>query len=91
MTGKQLEKRLDKVHITVNKNAIPNDPEPPFRTSGIRVGTPAVTSRGMKEEDMYRIAELIYLTAAEYPEKAEEVRAEVRKLCERYPLYNNGF
>ncbi|NLM60993.1 MAG: serine hydroxymethyltransferase [Clostridiales bacterium] len=91
VTGKQLEKRLDKVHITVNKNAIPNDPEPPFRTSGIRVGTPAVTSRGMKEEDMYRIAELIYLTAAEYPEKAEEVRAEVRKLCERYPLYNNGF
>jgi glycine hydroxymethyltransferase len=91
ITGKQLEKRLDKVHITVNKNAIPNDPESPFTTSGIRVGSPAVTARGMKEEDMYKIAELIYLTAHDYPQKAEEIRAEVRKLCERYPLYNNGF
>lgn len=90
ITGRQLEKRLDKVHITVNKNAIPNDPESPFRTSGIRLGSPAVTARGMKEEDMYKIAELIYLTAHDYPQKAEEIRAEVRKLCERYPLYSNS-
>lgn len=90
ITGRQLEKRLDKVHITVNKNAIPNDPESPFRTSGIRLGSPAVTARGMKEEDMYKIAELIYLTAHDYPQKAEEIRVEVRKLCERYPLYSNS-
>lgn len=87
ITGRTLEKRLDKVHITVNKNAIPNDPESPFRTSGIRVGSPAVTARGMKEEDMHKIADLIYMTTAEYPDKADEIKAEVLKLCRKYPLY----
>lgn len=87
VTGKQMEKRLDKVNITVNKNAIPNDPESPFTTSGIRVGSPAVTSRGMKEDDMRVIADLIYLTATEYPAKADYIRSEVAKLCEKYPLY----
>ena len=71
ITGKQ-RKRLDKVHITVNKNAIPNDPESSFTTSGIRVGSPAVTARGMKEEDMYKIAELIYLTAHDYPQRRKK-------------------
>jgi glycine hydroxymethyltransferase len=87
ITGRTLEKRLDKVHITVNKNAIPNDPESPFRTSGIRVGSPAVTARGMKEEDMHKIADLIYMTTAEYPDKADVIKAEVLKLCRKYPLY----
>jgi glycine hydroxymethyltransferase len=88
VTGKQMEKRLDKVNITVNKNAIPNDPESPFTTSGIRVGSPAVTARGMKEDDMRIIAGLIYLAATEYPQKADYIRSEVAKLCDKYPLYN---
>jgi len=87
ITGKQLEKQLDEVHITVNKNAIPNDPQSPFVTSGIRVGTPAVTSRGLKEEDMVKLAELIYLTTVQFEEKADYIRSEVAKLCEKYPLY----
>jgi len=88
VTGKQMEKRLDKVNITVNKNAIPNDPESPFTTSGIRVGSPAVTARGMKEDDMRIIADLIYLAATEYPQKADYIRSEVAKLCDKYPLYS---
>lgn len=87
ITGKELEKRLDEVFITVNKNAIPNDPQSPFITSGIRVGTPAVTSRGMKPEDMAVIAECIYLTASDFENKADEVRAKVEALCKKYPLY----
>lgn len=87
ITGRTLEKRLDKVHITVNKNAIPNDPESPFRTSGIRVGSPAVTARGMKQEDMLKIADLIYMTAAEYPDNMERIKEEVLTLCKKYPLY----
>lgn len=87
VTGKQLEKRLDAVHITVNKNAIPNDPESPFTTSGIRVGTPSVTTRGMKESDMVRIAGLIHRTTVAYPAEADAVRAEVADLCNKYPLY----
>jgi glycine hydroxymethyltransferase len=87
ITGRELEKRLDTVHITVNKNSIPDDPQKPFYTSGIRVGTPAVTSRGLKEDDMATLAELIYWTAAKYEEKADQIRAAVAKLCERYPLY----
>ncbi len=86
ITGKEMETRLDSVHITVNKNAIPNDPEKPTLTSGIRVGTPAVTTRGLKEEDMRHVAHLIALTATEYETKADYIRAEVAKLCERYPL-----
>lgn len=87
ITGKELEKRLDEVYITVNKNAIPNDPESPFVTSGIRIGTPAITSRGMRPEDMKVIAECIYLTASDFEHKADEVRAKVEALCQKYPLY----
>ena len=88
ITGKELERRLDEVYITVNKNAIPNDPEKPFVTSGIRIGTPAVTSRGMQPEDMKVIAECIYRTAREdYLEHQEEIRAKVNELCGKYPLY----
>ena len=87
ITGKELERRLDEVYITVNKNAIPNDPEKPAVTSGIRIGTPAVTSRGLKEEDMEVLARLITLTATEFETKADYIRAEVTKLCEKYPLY----
>lgn len=88
VTGKELEKRLDEVYITVNKNAIPNDPQSPFTTSGVRIGTPAVTSRGLLEADMEKIGELIYLTASpEFESKKDYIRAEVTKICEAYPLY----
>ena len=87
ITGKELEHRLDEVYITVNKNAIPNDPQSPFVTSGVRIGTPAVTSRGMKQEDMKLIAEYIYLTATDFENKAEYIRAGVDKICAKYPLY----
>ena len=87
ITGKELQKRCDEVYITLNKNGIPNDPQSPFITSGVRIGTPAVTTRGMKEEDMKVIAHLIYLTATEFKEKADYIRAEVEKLCSKYPIY----
>ena len=87
ITGKELEKRLDEVYITVNKNAVPNDPQSPFVTSGIRVGTPAVTTRGLVEEDMDKIAEFIYLTCTDFENKADEIRAGVTELCGKYPLY----
>lgn len=87
ITGRELEVRLDEVHITVNKNAIPNDPEKPTVTSGIRVGTPAVTSRGMKEAEMKKIGHLIALTAADFEKNADAVRKEVADLCRRFPLY----
>lgn len=87
ITGKELEKKLDEVYITVNKNAIPNDPEKPFVTSGVRIGTPAVTTRGLVEEDMDVIAECIYLTASDFDNKADEIRAKVTAICEKYPLY----
>ncbi len=87
ITGKELEHRLDEVYITVNKNAIPNDPQSPFITSGIRVGTPAVTTRGLNEQDMDIIAECIYLTATDFENKADEIREKVSSLCEKYPLY----
>ena len=87
ITGKEFEARLDSVHITVNKNAIPNDPEKPFVTSGVRVGTPAVTSRGLNTEDMKTIARLFGLTAKDYEGSANEVRATVAELCKKYPLY----
>ena len=87
VTGKELEHRLDEVYITVNKNAIPNDPQSPFITSGIRVGTPAVTTRGLVEEDMAVIARCIYDAATDFEGKAEEIRQRVNALCARYPLY----
>lgn len=87
ITGKELQNRLDEVYITVNKNAVPNDPASPFVTSGIRIGTPAVTTRGLKEEDMNIIARLIKKTITDFDTKADEIRAEVNKICEKYPLY----
>ncbi len=88
ITGKEAEKRLDEVNITVNKNAIPNDPESPFVTSGIRIGTPASTSRGFKEEDMVVIASLIAKAMGDnFEEIKDEIKAEVKKLVEKYPLY----
>lgn len=87
ITGKELERRLDEVYITVNKNAIPNDPQSPFVTSGIRVGTPAVTSRGLQPEDMDVIANSIHLAATDFENSADAIRAAVTKLCAKYPLY----
>ena len=87
ITGKDMEKRLDEVYITVNKNKVPNDPRSPFVTSGIRIGTPAVTSRGFTEEDMKIVAKLIYLAATEFEDKADYIREEVKKLCSKHPLY----
>ena len=87
ITGKEMEKRLDEVHITVNKNAIPNDPEKPFVTSGIRVGTPAVTSRGFKEEEMKKIAKWMRDVATDFEANRERVSAEVSELCAKFPLY----
>ena len=87
ITGKEMERRLDEVHITVNKNAIPNDPETPFVTSGIRVGTPAVTTRGFTEEDMVSIAHFMKLVATDFENCRDSVTAEVVALCDRYPIY----
>ncbi len=86
ITGKELEHNLDEVRITANKNAIPNDPQSPFITSGVRLGTPAVTSRGFIEEDMKTVAECIYNTAVNF-EKADEIRQVVASLCAKYPIY----
>lgn len=87
ITGKEMERRLDEVHITVNKNAIPNDPEKPFVTSGIRVGTPAVTSRGFTEEEMNKIALWMKTVATDFEANKERVTDEVIALCDRYPIY----
>ena len=87
ITGKEAEHMLDEVGITANKNAIPFDPEKPFVTSGVRIGTPAVTSRGMKEEDMKEIASLIALTLKDFENNKEEVKLRVQALCDKYPLY----
>ncbi|MEG1551867.1 MAG: serine hydroxymethyltransferase, partial [Oscillospiraceae bacterium] len=87
ITGKELEHRLDEVYITANKNAIPKDPQKPFVTSGVRLGTPAVTTRGLDEADMAKIAEYIYLTATDFEAKANYIRDGVNEICERHPLY----
>ena len=89
MTGKELEKMLDEVNITVNKNTIPFEETSPFITSGIRIGTPSITSRGFKEEDARKVAQLISKIIAEKEGAFDFVRAEVKKLCEKYPLYAN--
>lgn len=88
LTGKEMEARLDACGITVNKNTIPNDPEKPFITSGIRIGTPAVTTRGMGEEQMRVIARLITRVATDDPAAREEVRAQVAELCRAFPLFD---
>ena len=87
LTGKEFEKRLDEVHITVNKNAIPNDPQSPFVTSGIRVGTPAVTSRGFKEPEMIKIAGWLKDAAADFEASKERIANEVLALTEEFPIY----
>lgn len=87
ITGKELEHRLDDVYITANKNAIPNDPEKPFVTSGIRLGTAAVTTRGLGIAEMDKIAEFIYLAATDFENKKEEIRNGVNEICKAYPLY----
>ena len=86
-TGRDMEQKLDKVYITANKNKIPDDTQAASVTSGIRLGTPAVTSRGFVEEDMQKVAELIFLTATDFDGKQDYIRSEVTKLCEKYPLY----
>ena len=87
ITGKEFERRLDEVQITTNKNAIPNDPEKPFVTSGIRVGTPAVTSRGFKEPEMVQIAKWLTDIATDFEGNKDRVRAEVDALCKKFPIY----
>ena len=87
VTGKELEHKLDEVNITANKNAIPNDPASPFITSGLRIGTPAVTSRGLKEADMVQIAEWIAMAIRDFDGSADEIRQGVAAMCARYPLY----
>ncbi len=87
LTGKEFEHRLDEVYITVNKNAIPNDPQKPFITSGVRVGTPAVTTRGLDTGDMDKIAEFMYLAAKDFDKNADAIRAGVTEICKKHPLY----
>ena len=87
ITGKELQERLDANHITLNKNAIPNDPESPSVTSGVRIGTAAVTTRGMGPEEMKRIAKCIGMTARDFEGTAAQVKAEVADMCEKFPLY----
>jgi glycine hydroxymethyltransferase len=87
-TGKELANRLDEVGITVNKNAIPNDPQKPGIASGIRIGTPAITTRGFTEEDMPKIAHLISLAASpDFEQYRETIKSEVAALCKKHPLY----
>ena len=87
VSGKELQNRCDEVFITLNKNTVPNDPRSPFVTSGVRIGTPAVTTRGLKEEDMDKIAACIWLAATDFEAKADYIRGEVEKICGKYPLY----
>lgn len=87
VTGKELERRLDEVYITANKNAIPNDPEKPFVTSGLRLGTAAATTRGFQAEDMDAIADCIRLAATDFDARADDIRTRVTAICEKHPLY----
>ncbi|MEG1505361.1 MAG: serine hydroxymethyltransferase, partial [Lachnospiraceae bacterium] len=87
VTGKELQRRLDEVYITVNKNTVPNDPQSPFTTSGVRIGTPAVTTRGLKEEDMKVIGKLVKMATVDFENKADEIRNTVNEMCARYPIY----
>ena len=87
LTGKEMEARLDAVHITANKNTIPRDPESPFVTSGLRVGTPAVTTRGFGKEEMVKIAGFMKDVATDFENCADRVNEEVSALCKRFPIY----
>ncbi|MCL2018411.1 MAG: serine hydroxymethyltransferase [Oscillospiraceae bacterium] len=87
VTGKEMQNKLDEVYITVNKNAVPNDPQSPFVTSGIRIGTPAITTRGLKEADMAVIAECVYLAAVDFEGNRDIIKEKVGAVCAKYPLY----
>ncbi len=87
VSGKEMQNRCDEVFLTLNKNTVPNDPRSPFVTSGVRIGTPAVTTRGLKEADMPKIAECIWLAATDFENQKDYIRAEVTKLLEKYPIY----
>lgn len=87
VSGKELQNRCDEVYITLNKNTVPNDPRSPFVTSGVRIGTPAITSRGLVESDMDEIARCVWLAATDFGNKADEIRASVTEICGRYPIY----
>lgn len=87
VSGKELQNRCDEVYITLNKNTVPNDPRSPFVTSGARIGTPAITSRGLVESDMDEIARCVWLAATDFENKADEIRASVTEVCGRYPIY----
>ena len=87
ITGKELEHRLDEVHITANKNTIPNDPQSPFVTSGLRIGTPAITTRGFKEAEMVKIAHWIRLVVSDFEANKEQITKEVEELCAKFPIY----
>lgn len=87
ISGKELQNRCDEVYITLNKNTVPNDPRSPFVTSGVRIGTPAVTSRGLVESDMPKVAECVWMAATDFENKADEIRAAVTEICNRYPIY----
>ena len=87
VTGKELQNRLDEVYITANKNTIPNDPQSPFVTSGMRIGTPAVTTRGFGAEEMKKIARFIWIAATDFEAQAENIRNGVREICAKYPIY----
>lgn len=87
VTGKELEARLDDVHITLNKNTVPNEPLSPFVTSGVRIGTPAATTRGLNEEDFEKISEYIYLAVTDFENKKEYIKNGVAEICAKYPLY----
>ncbi len=87
VTGKELQIKCDEVNITLNKNTVPNDPESPFITSGVRIGTPAVTSRGLKEKDMKKVAKLLALCIKDFDNSREYIKSEVEKICAEYPIY----
>lgn len=87
VTGKELEARLDEVHITLNKNTVPNEPLSPFVTSGVRIGTPAATTRGLNEDDFEKISEYIYLAVTDFDNKKDYIKNGVAEICAKYPLY----
>ncbi len=87
VTGKELEARLDEVHITLNKNTVPNEPLSPFVTSGVRIGTPAATTRGLNEEDFEKISEFIYLAVTDFENQKDYINKGVAEICAKYPLY----
>lgn len=89
ISGKELQNRCDEVYITLNKNTVPNDPRSPFVTSGVRIGTPAVTTRGLVESDMEDVARCVWMAATDYENKADEIRDIVTGICGRYPIYND--